>query len=106
MGPIYILKANVSDGFYLIGLLPEEAPKLGIIFPSGVDEEPMLAIPLTLPMGWKNSPPLFCTATETVADLANEAFRSHQPSKTHKLDKRAEAVAPLQAPPLAKNTLN
>ena len=92
----------MSDGFYHIGLLPEEAPKLGIIFPSGVDEEPMLAIPLTLPMGWKNSPPLFCTATETVADLANETLRSHQPSKPHKPDQRAESVAPPPAPPLAK----
>ena len=60
---IYLLKADVSDGFYRIGLRPEDAPKLGPIFPNGVDEEPMVAIPLMLPMGWKNSPPLFCTDT-------------------------------------------
>ena len=63
LGYVYLLKANVSDGFYRIGLHPEDALKLGLIFPSGADEEPMVAIPLTLPMGWKNSPPLFCTAT-------------------------------------------
>ena len=71
LGYVYLLKADVSNGFYHIGLRPEDAPKLGLIFPSGEEEEPMVAIPLTLPMGWKNSPPLFCTATETVADLAN-----------------------------------
>ena len=53
-------------------------------------------------MGWKNSSPLFCTTTETVADLANESLRSYQPIIPHKLDNRVEAVAPPPAPPLAK----
>ena len=44
---VYLLKADVSDGFYRIGLRPEDAPKLGLIFPSGKKEEPMVAIPLT-----------------------------------------------------------
>ena len=66
----------------------------------------MVAIPLTLPMGWKNSPPLFCTATETVADLANEALRTHQPSKQHLLDIRAEAVEPPPAPLLTQEHAN
>ena len=57
LGPAYILKADVSDGFYCIGIRPEEAPKIGLIFLSGADEYPMVAIPLMLPMGWKNSPP-------------------------------------------------
>ena len=63
LGYVYLLKADVSDGFYRIGLRPEDAPKLGLIFPSSKEEDPMVAIPLTLPMEWKNSPPLFCTAT-------------------------------------------
>ena len=62
----------------------------------------MLAIPITLPMGWKNSPPLFCTATETVADLANKVLCTHQPSKQHLLDNREEAVEPPPAPLLTK----
>ena len=101
LGYVYLLKANVSNGFYRIGLRPEDTPKLGLILPIGANEEPMVANPLTLPMGWKNSPPLFCTATETVADIANEYLRSHQPSRPHKLDGRAEAVVPPPAPPLA-----
>ena len=102
LGYVYMLKADVSDGFYRIGLRPEGVPKLGLIFPSGEEEEPMVVIPLTLPMGWKYSPPLFCTATESVADLANESLRSHQPSKPHKLDDRAEAIAPPPAQPLSQ----
>ena len=98
LGYIYLLKADVSDGFYRIGIRPTDAPKLGLIFPSCKGEEQMVAIPLTLSMGWKNSPPLFCTATETVSDLANEALRNHQPSKQHLLEIRAEAVEPSPAP--------
>ena len=52
---VYLLEADVSDGFYRIGLSPEDAPKLGLIFPSGEEEEPMEATPLKRPMGWKNS---------------------------------------------------
>ena len=74
LGYVYLLKADVSDGFYRIGLRPTDAPKLGLIFPSGKEEEQMVAIPLTLPMGWKLSPPLFCIATETVAELSNKAL--------------------------------
>ena len=35
LGYVYMLKADVSDGFYRIGLRPEDAPKLGLIFPIG-----------------------------------------------------------------------
>ena len=43
---VYLLKADVSDGFYRIGLRPEDAPKLGLVFPSVEEEQPMVAIPL------------------------------------------------------------
>ena len=101
LGCVYLLKADVSDGFYRIGLHPEDAPKLGLIFSSGAEEDTMVAIPLTLSMGWKNLPPLFCMATETVADIDNKYLLPHQPSKPHKLDDRTEAIAPLLEPPLA-----
>ena len=45
-----MLKADVFDGFYRIGLRPEDAPKLGLIFPSDEEEEPMVSIPLTMTM--------------------------------------------------------
>ena len=53
LGYVYLLKVDVSDGFYRIWLRPEDAPKLGLIFPSGKEEDPMVAIPLTLPMDGK-----------------------------------------------------
>ena len=74
-----MLKSDVYDGFYRIGLRPTDAPKIGLIFPLNDGENPLLAKPMTVPMGWKNSPPLFCTETETISDLANQALRGHTP---------------------------
>ena len=86
LGPVYIFKADMSDGFYRIGIHPEDAPKLGLIFPSSANEEPMVATPLMVPMVWENSSPLFCTATKTVVNITNEGLSSHKLSRPHKLD--------------------
>ena len=73
--PVHILKADFSEGFYLIGLRPTDATKPVLIFSSEGEDKELLAILITLPMGWKNSPPIFCTVTKTVVDLVNEALR-------------------------------
>ena len=62
LGTVNALKADLSDSFFHIGLCPMGSPKLGIFLTSEVEEEESLAIPLTLPMVWKNSPSIFCTA--------------------------------------------
>ena len=98
-----MIKAYVGDGFYMIGLRPSNTQKLGLFFPSEAGDKDLVPIPLTLPMGWKNLPPIYCTATETVADLANEALRAHAPTLPHKLDERAEAVRVEPAPILNKH---
>jgi hypothetical protein len=59
-GPIYIIKIDISDGFYRIDVNPDDIPRLGVVFPTGAGEEPLVAFPLVLPMGWKNSPPACC----------------------------------------------
>ena len=83
LGPVYLMKVDLSDGFYRVDLSPDDAPKLGVVFPTRPGEEPLVAIPLVLPMGWKNSPPIFSTVTETIADIANsviEHSNEHIPS--------------------------
>ena len=87
-----MLKAGVSDSFYLINLRPADAPETGLIFPVDDGNKPLVAIYLTLPMRWNNLPPFFCTLTETVNDLMNQALYAHSPSRIHKLDDCAAAV--------------
>ena len=64
-GPVHMLKCDLSDGYYRLGVIPEDAPRLGMDFPGTFEGEPLIAIPLVLPMGWTNSGPAFCAATET-----------------------------------------
>jgi hypothetical protein len=88
-GPVFMLKIDISDGFYRIDVNPEDIPRLGVVFPTQPGQEPLVALPLVLPMGWKNSPPAFCTATETIADLANRSLRMSKGLTAHPLDQRA-----------------
>ena len=76
-GPVYMLKVDLSDGFYRVQLKPEDVPRLGVALPTAKGEEPRVALPLVLPMGWTESPPQFCTATETITDLANLFTTAH-----------------------------
>jgi Reverse transcriptase (RNA-dependent DNA polymerase). len=88
-GPVYLIKIDISDGFYRIDMNPDDIPRLGVVFPTEDGQEPLIAFPLVLPMGWKNSPPAFTTATETIADLANGALKAGQVMRPHPLDVRA-----------------
>ena len=72
-GPIYMMKVDIANGFYRVGLAPEDVPSLGVCFPPGPDGKTLVAFPLVLPMGCVESPSQFCAVTETVADLANTA---------------------------------
>ena len=75
-GPVLLNKTSLSNGFYRINLSSGDAPRLGIVFPKKVGKEPMVAVPLVLPMGWVNSPPAFLMGTETIADVAKQRLRS------------------------------
>ena len=112
LGPVYMLKANDSNGFYCIVLRPADAPKIGLIFAMDDRDKPLVATTQTVTMGWKNSSPLIYTATETVIDLANRALHAHAPLWPYNLDDREttffSAAAPMLYPttdPLSRDPL-
>ena len=76
-GPVSIIKLDIADGFYRLNLAPADIPHLGVVFPNQFSAEPLVALPLVIPMGWKNSPPAFCVASETAADIANASLCAH-----------------------------
>ena len=78
-GPIYMMKVDIADGFYRVGLDPEDVPSLGVCLPLGPDSKTLITFPLVLPMGWVESPPQVCAVTETVADLTNTALMEQTP---------------------------
>ena len=64
-GPVYLSKYDLTDGFYQIFLAADDALKLA----NG--ETQLVAMPLSLTMGWTNSPPMFIATSKTAADLTN-----------------------------------
>ena len=103
-GPVQMAKIDIADGFYRIGIRPSDALKLAVLFPTRRGEEPLVGVPLTLPMGWKESPPAFCTATETAADLANELLKDSNQlySSPHRLDAISESPIGTVTEPLPR----
>jgi hypothetical protein len=58
-GPVYMIKIDIADGFYRLPVSSSHIPTLAVVFPHLPGEEPLVALPLVLPMGWVSSPPLF-----------------------------------------------
>ena len=100
LGPVHVLKSDVSDGFYPIDLRRTDAPKLGLDFTSEVKNKELVAIPLTLIMGWKNLPPIFCMAMETMTDLENAALQCNTPALPRRLDAIVESIVRKEPPTL------
>lgn len=92
-GPLLLAKVDLADGYYRVPLSPAASLALAVLIPSDTphDTQPLVALPLALPMGWAQSPPFFCAYTETIADLTNSHpatsmhLRLHE-TQTHHLD--------------------
>ena len=93
LGPVYILKADVSNGFCRILLWHSESPKLELVSLTAEEDEPILVIPLTLPMGWKKPPPTFCMATETVVNISNNSLCVLSHTRPHPMYDSAERIS-------------
>jgi hypothetical protein len=73
-GPPYMAKLDLADGYYRVPLSPLAALELAVVLPGDGIHDRLVGIPLSLPMGWSNSPPYFCAYTETIADIANASL--------------------------------
>ncbi len=67
---IFMAKRDIKDGFWRMDCAAGEEWNFAYILPQE-DRKPItLVVPTTLQMGWVESPPYFCAATETSRDLA------------------------------------
>jgi hypothetical protein len=97
LGPVYLSKVDIADGFYRIRVRSADVAKLGVLLPTRSGEEPLVAFHLALPMVWSQSPPLFTSATESIADLANQAVKVCSPQLPHRLETATETPIPIAA---------
>jgi hypothetical protein len=86
-GPVKGILADMSDAFYRAQLCPDGVATLGVIVPSlHVTEDPLIAFPLTLPMGWKESPPWWCAISESITDIAQQRADNNWDPPLHRLE--------------------
>lgn len=97
-GTIYLAKIDIADAFMRIRLSLTGLLALGALLPNYPGEEPLVALPMVLPMGWQSSPQYLCAVTETIADLTNARFEADRlATLPHRLDKVADtAPEPIQ----------
>ena len=91
-GPVRISKADIKDGFYRLFLRAIDCLRLAIVLPKYEGEPQLIGIPLACTMGWVQSPPSFCTMSETICDIANQRTRSSpHHAEPHRMEPHASA---------------
>ena len=97
-GPVYMSKTDVADAFMQIWIELHSIPILAALLPTSIDETPLVAFPMVLPMGWVNSPNYLCAITETICDITNDRLTSNLLNLApHHLSALADSPADLVA---------
>ena len=73
---IFMAKWDIKDGFWRLDCQEGEEWNFAYVLPQPEGEPIRLVIPTSLQMGWIESPPYFCTASETARDIAVEYMES------------------------------
>jgi hypothetical protein len=93
---IFMAKWDIKDGFWRMDCEEGEEYNFAYVLPQEDGKLVTLVMPTSLQMGWVESPPYFCAATETVRDIAatycNTPVGSLPP---HKFIKTSEGTWPL-----------
>ena len=78
--PFLFAKLDIKDGFWRMAVGDEAAWNFCYVLPSLKKEVPLdeieLVVPNSLQMGWCESPPFFCSGTETARDIIHEMSSS------------------------------
>ena len=86
-GPVFMNKTDLADAYMRVWVKIDDVPKLAFAIPPAPgDQEHLIGFHLSLPMGYIESAPFFCAASETVADFA---FHSERRTTPHMLEKLA-----------------
>jgi hypothetical protein len=105
-GPIFLAKSDIADAFMRVWVQTCTVPTLGALIPSLPGEEPLVAFPLVLPMGWTESPAYFCAVSETITDLTNARIQAGEVARVpHRCDGLADTRGP-SVPPLPVKTID
>jgi hypothetical protein len=102
--PFLFTKVDLKDGYWRMAVNADDAWNFAYILPgAGPDGPIQLVIPDALQMGWSESPPFFCAATETARDIIGDKIRNNislpeQPMENIMMDIDWANVTKLQPP--------
>ena len=101
-GPPFLLaKLDVKDGFWRMAVSDDDAWNFCYVLPSLNTnthlDDTEIVVPNSLQMGWCESPPFFCTASETARDIMDDIRRTALPP--HEFEHRMLPQAPVRHGP-------
>jgi hypothetical protein len=105
---IFMAKWDIKDGFWRLDCAEGEEWNFAYVLPQLNKKSTLLVVPKALQMGWIESPPYFCAATETGRDIATQYIETPVGSRAdHKflpLTQQSEAFTQLDndTPPSCK----
>eukprot|EP00978_Attheya_sp_CCMP212_P013986 scaffold35372_cov59-Attheya_sp.AAC.2 len=71
-GPLLFTKIDIKDGYWRMVLAKGEEWHFAYVLPMhDGDTDQKIVVPNSLQMGWAESPPFFCAASETARDIAD-----------------------------------
>jgi hypothetical protein len=65
-------KWDIKDGFWHLNAKTGDEWNFAYVLPQPPGEPVKIVVPMSLQMGWVESPPYFCTATETSSNIATK----------------------------------
>ena len=65
-------KWDIKDGFWRLDAEESAKWNFSYVLPQHPREPIYLVVPISLQMGWVESPPFFCAASETARDVAQD----------------------------------
>lgn len=85
--PFLFSKVDLKDGFWRMAVNERDAWNFAYVLPPlDPNDDPVLVIPDSLQMGWSESPPFFCAATETARDVAQHTLDTAQTAEPHPME--------------------
>ena len=108
--PFKFTKLDIKDGFWRVRVNNIDAWNFCYVLPSlrpltSIDETE-LVVPNSLQMGWCESPPLFCSCSETARDVIDSIYGEHDTLPPHRLEEAmlknliSENMINIPAPPM------
>ena len=108
--PFLFTKVDLKDGYWRMAVNEVDAWNFAYVLPgAGPDDPIQLVIPDALQMGWSESPPFFCAATETARDIINDKIRNNvdlpeQPMEEIMMDINWTTINKLPTKPISSTT--